>query len=129
MSLSSFIWSVADLLRGDYKQSEYGKVILPFTVLRRMDCVLEKTKDAVLAENAARKKTGINPDPFFLRKAEQSFYNTLPMDMKTVMDDQRHIRNLGNWVRFLDWLRPCPTNLLSQSKANDRRMHCAVGNK
>ena len=40
MSLSSFIWSVADLLRGDYKQSEYGKVILPFTVLRRMDCVL-----------------------------------------------------------------------------------------
>ena len=51
MSLSSFIWSVADLLRGDYKQSEYGKVILPFTVLRRMDCVLEATKAAVLAEN------------------------------------------------------------------------------
>ena len=40
-NLSSFIWSVADLLRGDYKQSEYGKVILPFTVLRRLDCVLE----------------------------------------------------------------------------------------
>ena len=39
-SLSSFIWSVVDLLRGDYKQSEYGKVILPFTVLRRLDCVL-----------------------------------------------------------------------------------------
>ena len=38
-NLSSFIWSVADLLRGDYKQSEYGKVILPFTVLRRLDCV------------------------------------------------------------------------------------------
>ena len=48
--LSSFIWSVADLLRGDYKQSDYGKVILPFTVLRRMDCVLEKTKAAVLQE-------------------------------------------------------------------------------
>jgi type I restriction enzyme M protein len=47
MSLSSFIWSVADLLRGDYKQSEYGKVILPFTVLRRMDCVLEKTKESL----------------------------------------------------------------------------------
>jgi type I restriction enzyme M protein len=40
-ALSSFIWSVADLLRGDYKQSEYGRVILPFTVLRRLDCVLE----------------------------------------------------------------------------------------
>lgn len=49
-ALSSFIWSVADHLRGDYKQSEYGKVILPFTVLRRLDCVLEATKLAVLAE-------------------------------------------------------------------------------
>jgi len=45
-NLSAFIWSVADLLRGDYKQSEYGKVILPFTVLRRLDCVLEPTKAA-----------------------------------------------------------------------------------
>jgi hypothetical protein len=46
-NLSSFIWSVADLLRGDYKQSDYGKVILPFTVLRRLDCVLEPTKAAL----------------------------------------------------------------------------------
>ena len=46
-SLSAFIWSVADLLRGDYKQSEYGRVILPFTVLRRLDCVLAPTKAAV----------------------------------------------------------------------------------
>ena len=44
----SFIWSVADLLRGDYKQSEYGKVILPLTVLRRLDCVLEPTKKNLL---------------------------------------------------------------------------------
>ena len=49
-SLSAFLWSVADLLRGDYKQSEYGRVILPFTVLRRLDCVLAPTKEAVLAE-------------------------------------------------------------------------------
>ncbi len=46
---AAFIWSVADLLRGDYKQSEYGKVILPLTVLRRLDCVLEPTKAKVLA--------------------------------------------------------------------------------
>jgi hypothetical protein len=45
-ALSAFIWSVADLLRGNYKQSDYGKVILPFTVLRRLDCVLERTKAA-----------------------------------------------------------------------------------
>ena len=47
---AAFIWSVADLLRGDYKQSEYGKVILPMVVLRRLDCVLEPTKAAVLAK-------------------------------------------------------------------------------
>lgn len=49
-NLSSFIWSVADPLRGVYRQSDYGKVILPFTVLRRLDCVLEPTKAAVLSE-------------------------------------------------------------------------------
>ena len=49
---AAFIWSVADLLRGDYKQSEYGRVILPLTVLRRLDCVLEPTKAKVLAKLA-----------------------------------------------------------------------------
>ena len=57
-NLSSFIWSVADLLRGDYRQSEYGKVILPFTVLRRLDCVLEPTKAAALLEKTKRNKPG-----------------------------------------------------------------------
>jgi hypothetical protein len=75
-NLSSFIWSVADLLRGDYKQSEYGKVILPFTILRRLDCVLEPTKAAVLAEQAKRKGGGVNPEPFLLRKSGQLFCNT-----------------------------------------------------
>lgn len=46
---ANFIWAVADLLRGDYKQSEYGKVILPFTILRRLDCLLDANKAAVLA--------------------------------------------------------------------------------
>ncbi len=90
-NLSSFIWSVADLLRGDYKQSEYGKVILPFTVLRRLDCVLEPTKAAVLAEKTTREKAGLNPEPFLLRKADQLFYNTSPLDLKKLMGDQDHI--------------------------------------
>ena len=99
-SLSSFIWSVADLLRGDYKQSDYGKVILPFTVLRRLDCVLEPTKDAVLAEYADKQKAGMNPDPYLTRKAGQSFYNTSPMDMRKLMGDQDHIReNLFAYVQ------------------------------
>jgi type I restriction enzyme M protein len=90
-NLSSFIWSVADLLRGDYKPSDYGKVILPFTVLRRLDCVLESTKAAVLAEKATREAAGLNPEPFLLRKSGQFFYNTSPLDLKKLMGDQDHI--------------------------------------
>jgi type I restriction enzyme M protein len=90
-NLSSFIWSVADLLRGDYKQSEYGKVILPFTVLRRIDCVLEPTKAEVLAELAVREAAGLNPEPFLLRKSGQLFFNTSPLDLKKLMGDPDHI--------------------------------------
>src|SRR5438105_9963690 len=91
INLSSFIWSVADLLRGDYKQSEYGKVILPFTVLRRLDCVLESTKVAVLAELEKRTKAAVNPEPFLLKKSGQLFYNTSALDLKKLMGDQDHI--------------------------------------
>jgi type I restriction enzyme M protein len=99
-NLSSFIWSVADLLRGDYKQSEYGKVILPFTVLRRLDCVLEPTKPTVLAELGIRTKAGLNPEPFLLRVSGQLFYNTSPLDMKKLMGDQSNIaENLRAYVQ------------------------------
>lgn len=99
-ALSSFIWSVADLLRGDYKQSEYGKVILPFTVLRRLDCVLEATKPDVLAEIDAKQSLGINLEPFLLRKSGASFYNSSPIDMKKLMGDQDHIKeNLYSYMQ------------------------------
>ena len=91
-NLSSFIWSIADLLRGDYKQSEYGKVVLPFTILRRLDCVLEPTKEAVLAEYAIRTKAKLNPEPFLLKKSGQYFYNKSKLDMKRLMGDQDHIK-------------------------------------
>ncbi len=103
-NLSSFIWSVADLLRGDYKQSEYGKVILPFTVLRRLDCVLEATKPAVLAELATRQKARVNPEPFLLRKSGQLFFNTSPLDMKKLMGDQDHIKE--NLFAYLQGFSP-----------------------
>ena len=99
-NLSSFIWSVADLLRGDYKQSEYGRVILPFTVLRRLDCVLDGTKADVLKEKEKREKAGLNPEPFLLRKAGQLFFNTSPLDMKKLMGDPDHIReNLFAYIQ------------------------------
>ena len=53
-NLSALIWTVANLLRGDLKAHEYGRVILPFTVLRRLDCVLEPTRDQVLAVASAK---------------------------------------------------------------------------
>jgi len=99
-ALSSFIWSVAELLRGDYKPSEYGKVILPFTVLRRLDCVLEATKPDVLAEIDAKQSLGINLEPFLLRKSGASFYNSSPIDMKKLMGDQDHIKeNLYSYIQ------------------------------
>lgn len=99
-NLSSFIWSVADLLRGDYKQSDYGKVILPFTVLRRLDCVLDRTKAAVLAEKQKREKAKVNPEPFLLRKTGTYFYNTDPLDLKKLMGDQDHIgENLRKYLQ------------------------------
>lgn len=99
-ALSSLIWSVADLLRGDFRQSDYGKVILPFTVLRRLDCVLEPSKQAVLDEFAARDGKGINVEPFLLRKAGQTFYNTAKLDLPTLIGDQDNIaQNLYTYIQ------------------------------
>ena len=55
---------------------------MPFTVLRRLDCVLDDTKAAVLKEKELREAKGLNPEPFLLKKSGQLFYNTSPMDMK-----------------------------------------------
>lgn len=99
-TLSAFIWSVADLLRGDYRQHDYGKVILPFTVLRRLDCVLEPTKAAVLAELAEKTKQGINPEPFLRRKAGVNFFNQSPMDLKKLLGDPDYVAlNLTTYIQ------------------------------
>ena len=98
-NLSSLIWSVADLLRGDYKQSDYGKVIMPFTVLRRLDCILEPTKAQVLVEYQKRTKEGVDPTPFLNRISKQSFYNHSPLDMNKVLADPSHIKSsLLNYI-------------------------------
>ncbi len=98
-NLSSLIWSVADLLRGDYKQSDYGKVIMPFTVLRRLDCILEPTKAQVLTEYQKRTKEGVDPTPFLNRISKQSFYNCSPLDVNKVLADPAHIKsNLLNYI-------------------------------
>src|SRR5690554_4342171 len=86
---AAFIWSVADLLRGDFKQSQYGRVILPFTLLRRLECVLEPTKPQVLS---AAKEHQDRPDAareqILLRAAKQQFFNASPLTLATLSDTQ-----------------------------------------
>ena len=98
----AFIWSVADLLRGDYKQSEYGKVILPLTVLRRLDCVLEPTKDA--GPEAGGYDPGLSSpamretDAAHGRRAS-SFYNISPYTFQRLKADPDQIAaNLRDYI-------------------------------
>lgn len=88
---AGFIWSVADLLRGDYKQSEYGKVILPLTVIRRLDCVLEPTKAKVLERYEALQGRVENVEPVLQSVAGEQFYNVSPLDFRRLLDDPGQI--------------------------------------
>jgi type I restriction enzyme M protein len=96
---ASFIWSVADLLRGDYKQSDYGKVILPFTLLRRLECVIEPRSEDVLEEYEKRKDLGIPLDVFLTKKSGQSFYNTSKFSLNTLLADPENLKaNLETYI-------------------------------
>jgi len=86
---AAFLWSIADLLRGDFKQSQYGRIILPFTLLRRLECVLEPTKQKVI--DAAREhqdKPDRAREQLLLRAAGQQFYNASPLTLGTLSDTQ-----------------------------------------
>lgn len=85
LNLSSFLWSVTDLLLGDFKQSDYSKVILPFTVLRRLDCVLERTKPKVLVAKVQGEAAVINRKPFLVGTV---FFSVSPLDLKKLMGIQ-----------------------------------------
>ena len=116
--LANFIWSVADLLRGDYKQSDYGKVILPFTLLRRLDCVLEPTKDAVLKEYDKRKGTGVDLYPFLTKKNGEKFYNTSTFTLPTLLDDPKHVRQ--NLVAYIGEFSDDARDVFERFKFVDR---------
>jgi type I restriction enzyme M protein len=93
---ATFIWSVADLLRGDYKQSEYGKVILPLTVIRRLDCVLEPTKEAVLEKHQQLSGRIENVEKPLQIVAGEQFYNTSPLTFTKLLDDPGNIADSLN---------------------------------
>jgi type I restriction enzyme M protein len=96
---AAFVWSVADKLRGVYKQSEYGRVILPLVVLRRLDCVLEPTKADVLARAAALRGRVENVGPVLCAVSGEQFYNTSPLDFRRLLDDPANVAgNLRSYV-------------------------------
>jgi type I restriction enzyme M protein len=101
-TLSALIWSVADLLLGDFKPHEYGRVILPFTVLRRLDCVLAPTNRAALAQCEGKRAACVAYEPFVRRAAGQSFFNISSLDLTMILGDQDHVRsNLVSYIQGL----------------------------
>ena len=103
----TFIWSVADLLRDAFRRSKYPDVILPFTVLRRLDCVLEPTKQAVLAAHARLKDRLDNLAPQLRKASGYSFYNTSPYTFESLCGDAKNLAaNLKNYINsFSDNMR------------------------
>jgi type I restriction enzyme M protein len=97
---ANFIWNVADLLRGPYKPKEYGQVILPMTVLRRLDCVLEPTKDKVL-KRAAEIKGQPEPlvDRLLKKEAKQPFYNISKYSFQRLAADPQGVA--ANLTRYM----------------------------
>ncbi|MDO8908456.1 MAG: class I SAM-dependent DNA methyltransferase [Pseudohongiella sp.] len=86
---AAFLWSVADLLRGDFKQSQYGRIILPFTLLRRMECVLEGTKAKVLVEaKAHQNKSYAVREQLLLRASGHQFFNESQLSLGSLADAQ-----------------------------------------
>jgi type I restriction enzyme M protein len=103
----TFIWSVADLLRDAFKRSKYPDVILPFTVLRRIDCVLEPTKQAVLTAHGKLKGKLENLAPQLRKASGFAFYNTSPYTFESLCGDAKHLAaNLKKYINsFSDNMR------------------------
>ena len=97
---ANLIWQVADLLRGDYRQSDYGKVILPMTVLRRLDSVLAPTKQQVLTQLPKVEKLADKAKDAVLNKAAGfRFHNRSQYDFSKLIADPDHIaNNLRNYI-------------------------------
>ncbi len=96
---ANFIWTVADLIRDDFKRGKYQDVILPLTVLRRIDCVLETTKEKVLGEYNKYKDKLKDLDPILRKASEYAFYNTSKYNFERLLDDPNNIaRNLNAYI-------------------------------
>ena len=116
-NLADFIWNVADVLRGDFKQSIYGRIILPFTLLRRLECVLEPTRDKVRSQYESMKASGVDMDLILPTTAGATFYNVSQFSLASVgststranLEDyvakfSANARQVFEHFAFSDWL-------------------------
>jgi type I restriction enzyme M protein len=97
----SFIWNVADLLRGPYRPNQYGRVILPMTVLRRLDCVLEPTREKVHRRHAELKGQA---DPLIekllQKESKQKFFNVSKYSFERLAADPNNIAsNITKYIK------------------------------
>jgi type I restriction enzyme M protein len=96
----SLIWSVADILRGDFKPHEYGQTILPFVVLRRLECALEKTKDKVISKSKSLQGKINDLETILNKESGHNFYNTSPLSLTKILQDPDKIAsNINSYVR------------------------------
>lgn len=96
----SLIWSVADILRGDFKPHEYGQIILPFVVLRRLECALEKTKDKVIAKKKSLDGKIKDLETILNKESGHNFYNTSPLTLSKILQDPNKVAsNLNSYIR------------------------------
>ncbi len=104
---AAFIWGIANLIRDTFKRGKYQDVILPFTVLRRIDCVLQPTKERVLQSNAQFHGKLANPYRQLCRASGFAFYNTSPYDFDRLLDDAPNLAaNLRAYINgFSDNMR------------------------
>ncbi len=98
----TFVWKVADKLRGTFKQHEYGSVMLPLLVLRRMDAVLAPTKDAVVRMASGMPDIGEGQDAILKEVARQRFYNTSPLTFASMLSNDKFLADqLAGYIRRL----------------------------
>jgi type I restriction enzyme M protein len=96
----SLIWSVADILRGDFKPHEYGQTILPFVVLRRLECALEKTKEKVIAKSKSLEGKINDLESILNKESGHNFYNTSPLSLTKILQDPDKVAsNLNSYIR------------------------------
>ncbi len=112
----SFIWDLADLLWGPYKRNEYQKVILPFTILKRFDCVLSDTKKNVLETYKKYKDTIENKEHLLMNASKQDFYNYSKYDFKTLLEDPEHIEQ--NLLHYMDCFSKNVQDIFGESGFN-----------